>query len=68
LAHLPTATLATDELVKFWGQGKRLPVADLDLDLAAGNVKVMGENRCLGVGEIRSIDGIRVLVPQTVLV
>jgi tRNA pseudouridine55 synthase len=71
LAHLPTATLATDELVKFWGQGKRLPVVDLNLELAdlatSGHLKVMGENRCLGVGEIRSIDGIQVLVPQTVL-
>ncbi len=71
LAHLPTANLATDKLVKFWGQGKRLPVGDLTLapaDLEAiGHVKVMGENRCLGVGEIRSIDGIQLLVPQTVL-
>jgi tRNA pseudouridine55 synthase len=69
LAHLPTATLVTEELVKFWGQGKRLPVADLDLVNieTIGNVKVMGENRCLGVGEIRSIDGALMLVPQTVL-
>jgi tRNA pseudouridine55 synthase len=71
LPHLPTAILITAELVKFWSQGKRLPIDTLTttpLDLAAsGYVKVIGEDRCLGIGEIQQIDGERLLVPQTVL-
>lgn len=71
LPHLPTATLINAELVKFWGQGKRLPVEQLQLtpsnSQSSGYVKVMGEERCLGIGEIQQIDGEHLLVPQAVL-
>jgi tRNA pseudouridine55 synthase len=71
LPHLPTAILIDAELVKFWSQGKRLPIDALTitpLNLAAsGYIKVIGEDRCLGIGEIQQIDGERLLVPQTVL-
>jgi tRNA pseudouridine55 synthase len=69
LAHLPTVTLNTSELVKFWSQGKRLPIDTIvfpSQDLS-GYVKVIGADRCLGIGEIRSIDNQNLLVPQTVL-
>ena len=71
LAHLPTVTLMDAELVKFWGQGKRLSVDSLTItpinsDLS-GYFKVMGEDRCLGIGEIQSINIAHLLVPQTVL-
>jgi tRNA pseudouridine55 synthase len=71
LAHLPTATLGDAELIKFWGQGKRLPLNQLTLipknAELNGFVKVMGEERCLGVGEIQQIEGEYLLVSQTVL-
>lgn len=71
LAHLPTVTLGGDELIKFWGQGKRLPLNQITLTPADANlsgfVKVIGEQRCLGVGEIQQIEGEYLLVSQTVL-
>jgi tRNA pseudouridine55 synthase len=71
LAHLPTVTLLDADLVKFWSQGKRLPISELQLTPAnfesSGYVKVIGEQRCLGVGEIRQIEGENLLVPQTVI-
>lgn len=70
LAHLPTVTLMNAELVKFWSQGKRLPMAELQLTPSTteiGYVKVIDEHRCLGVGTIQSIDDQNLLVPQTVL-
>ena len=71
LAHLPTATLESAELIKFWGQGKRLSLSQISLTPTDTNlngfVKVMGEARCLGVGEIRQIEGEYLLVSQTVL-
>jgi tRNA pseudouridine55 synthase len=71
LAHLPTVTLLDADRVKFWSQGKRLPISELQLTPAnsepSGFVKVMDEQRCLGVGEIRHIEGENLLVPQTVL-
>jgi tRNA pseudouridine55 synthase len=71
LAHLPTVTLLDADLVKFWSQGKRLPISELQLTPAnsepSGYVKVIGEERCLGVGEIRQIEGENLLVPQTVI-
>jgi tRNA pseudouridine55 synthase len=71
LAHLPTVTLEDAELIKFWGQGKRLPLSQITLTPAnselSGFVKVMGEERCLGVGEIQQIEGEYLLVSQTVL-
>ena len=71
LAHLPTATLGDTELIKFWGQGKRLPLSQISLTPTDTNlngfVKVMGEARCLGVGEIQQIEGEYLLVSQTVL-
>ena len=71
LAHLPTVTLEDTELIKFWGQGKRLPLSQItltpiDAELS-GFVKVIGEERCLGVGEIQQIEGKYLLVSQTVL-
>jgi tRNA pseudouridine55 synthase len=68
LAHLPAIILPTAELVKFWSQGKRLSLDTLippNADLS-GYVKVIGEDRCLGIGEIQSIAGVDLLVPQTV--
>jgi tRNA pseudouridine55 synthase len=71
LAHLPTVTLLTAELVKCWSQGKRLPVEQLDLTppnaVLSGYFQVIGEHQCLGIGEFRHIDGAQLLVPQTVL-
>ncbi len=71
LAHLPTATLGDAELIKFWGQGKRLPVSQMILTPTdaklSGFVKVMGDQRCLGVGEIQQTEGEYLLVSQTVL-
>jgi tRNA pseudouridine55 synthase len=71
LAHLPTVTLGDAELIKFWGQGKRIPLSQITLTPANselnGFVKVMGEERCLGVGEIQQIEGEYLLVSQTVL-
>lgn len=72
LAHLPTVTLMDADLVKFWSQGKRLPVKMLAIserDAALSDrVKVIGEERCLGIGAIEQIDGEDLLVPQTVLI
>ncbi len=71
LAHLPTITLDHAELIKFWGQGKRLTATQLDLapiDLPlAGYVKITGDHQCLGVGKIQQIAGEYLLVAQTVL-
>jgi tRNA pseudouridine55 synthase len=71
LPHLPAAMLDSAELVKFWSQGKRLPVEQLQLtpsnSPSSNYVKVMGEDRCLGIGEIQQIDGESLLVPQAVL-
>ncbi len=71
LAHLPTVTLEDAELIKFWGQGKRLPLNQVTLTPAntelSGFVKVIGEQQCLGVGEIQQIEGEYLLVAQTVL-
>ena len=71
LAHLPTVTLEDAELIRFWGQGKRLPVSQIILTPTdaklSGFVKVIGEERCLGVGEIQQIEGEYLLVSQTVL-
>jgi tRNA pseudouridine55 synthase len=71
LAHLPAVILTDAELVKFWSQGKRLSVESLTItplnsDLN-GYFKVIGEDRCLGIGEIQSIEGEYLLVPQAVL-
>ena len=71
LAHLPTVTLEDAELIKFWGQGKRLPLSQITLTPANselnGFVKVIGAERCVGVGEIQQIEGEYLLVSQTVL-
>ena len=71
LAHLPTVTLESAELIKFWGQGKRLPLSQISLTPTDPNlngfVNVMGEARCLGVGEIQQIEGEYLLVSQTVI-
>ncbi len=71
LAHMPSATLMNPDLIKFWGQGKRLPLNQLaltpvDLELS-GYIKVIGEESCIGIGEIQQIEGEHLLVPQTVL-
>ena len=71
LPHLSTITLMDAELIKFWSQGKRLSVDSLPLTppnpILSGYVKISGEDRCLGIGEIREIEGERLLVPQVVL-
>ena len=69
LAHLPTATLTTAESIVAWSQGKRLPIDELILTPPSGSigyVKVMGAERCWGIGEIQS-DLQHLLVPQAVL-
>ncbi|WP_310488435.1 tRNA pseudouridine(55) synthase TruB, partial [Chamaesiphon sp. VAR_69_metabat_338] len=67
LAHLATVNLPDEDLVKYWSQGKRLPVSELTLTpdpLAAnGFVKVMSADLCLGIGEVQSIDNERWIVP-----
>jgi tRNA pseudouridine55 synthase len=72
LTDLPTAILTTAELIKFWSQGKRLPIDTLTRSPlnaeVSGYFKVIGENRCLGIGEIQQIEGEHLLVPQTVLI
>jgi tRNA pseudouridine55 synthase len=71
LAHLPSVILNDAELVKFWSQGKRLPVSSLEItpvnSALNGYFKVMAADLCLGIGEIQSIEGQDVLVPQAVL-
>jgi tRNA pseudouridine55 synthase len=71
LAHLPTAQLATAELITAWSQGKRLPVNTIELTPAdsawSGYFKVMGDDRCLGIGEVQQLEAEYLLVPQTVL-
>lgn len=69
LAHLPTATLTTAESIAAWSQGKRLSIDELTLTPPSGSigyVKVMGAERCWGIGEIQS-DLQHLLVPQAVL-
>jgi tRNA pseudouridine55 synthase len=72
LAHLPAVILTTAELVKFWSQGKRLPIDMLTIvpsdSALSGNFRVMSEDVCLGIGEIQSIDSEQLLVPQKVLI
>jgi tRNA pseudouridine55 synthase len=72
LAHLPSATLIDAELVKFWSQGKQLALTGIELTPTAselsGYIKVMSQDGCLGIGEIRSIDGADLIVPQKVLI
>ena len=69
LAHLPTATLTTAESITAWSQGKRLPIDELILTPPSGSigyVKVMGAERCWGIGEIQS-NLQHLLVPKAVL-
>ena len=69
LAHLPTVTLITAESIAAWSQGKRLPLDELTLTPRSGSigyVKVMGAERCWGIGEIQS-NLQHLLVPKAVL-
>lgn len=69
LAYLPTATLTTAESIAAWSQGKRLPLDELTLTPPSGSigyVKVMGAERCWGIGEIQS-NLQHLLVPKAVL-
>lgn len=69
LAYLPTATLTTAESIAAWSQGKRLPIDELILTPPSGSigyVKVMGTERCWGIGEIQS-NLQHLLVPKAVL-
>lgn len=69
LAYLPTATLTTAESIAAWSQGKRLPIDELILTPPSGSigyVKVMGAERCWGIGEIQS-NLQHLLVPKAVL-
>jgi len=69
LAYLPTATLTTAESIAAWSQGKRLPLDELTLTPPSGSigyVKVMGTERCWGIGEIQS-NLQHLLVPKAVL-
>ena len=69
LAYLPTVTLITAESIAAWSQGKRLPLDELNLTPPSGSigyVKVMGAERCWGIGEIQS-NLQHLLVPKAVL-
>jgi tRNA pseudouridine55 synthase len=73
LAHLPALTLADESLVKFWSQGRRLSVDTLtiapSIDLnSIGYARVVFQDCCLGIGEIRQTALGHELVPQTVLI
>jgi tRNA pseudouridine55 synthase len=74
LAHLPAVTLTDESLVKFWSQGRRLPVDTLtiapsiDLNLIGGYARVVFQDCCLGIGEIQQTPLGHELVPQTVLI
>jgi tRNA pseudouridine55 synthase len=66
LAHLAAVTLPDAESIKYWSQGKRLPVTNPEL---SGFVRVIDDaDNCLGVGEVRDTDEGKLLVPQTVLI
>jgi tRNA pseudouridine55 synthase len=70
LAHLPAVTLTDESLVKYWSQGRRLQLDRIGDNLALGGdgyVRVVAEDLCLGIGEIRSTELGEVLIPQTVL-
>jgi tRNA pseudouridine55 synthase len=68
LAHLPAVTLTDESWVKYWNQGRRLSLTEIGCDLIlSGYIRVVTEDRCLGIGEIRSIDGGDLIIPQTVL-
>jgi tRNA pseudouridine55 synthase len=66
LAHLAALTLPDAESIKYWSQGKRLPVTNLEL---SGYVRVIDDaDNCLGVGEVIETEEGKLLVPQTVLI
>jgi tRNA pseudouridine55 synthase len=66
LAHLAAITLPDTESIKYWSQGKRLPVTNLAL---SGYVRVIDDaDNCLGVGEVAETEEGKLLVPQTVLI
>jgi tRNA pseudouridine55 synthase len=68
LAHLPAVKLTDASWVKYWSQGRRLALDEIGGDLTlSGYVRVVAEDCCVGVGEVRSIEGTAFLVPQTVL-
>ncbi len=68
LAHLPAVTLTDAGLVKYWSQGRRLPLDEIGCNLIlSGYVRVVAEDRCVGIGEIRSTELGQLLIPQTVL-
>jgi tRNA pseudouridine55 synthase len=65
LAHLAAVTLLDPELVKYWSQGRQLPLTDPEL---SGFVRVVdGAECCLGVGEVQLTATGQLLVPRTVL-
>ncbi len=68
LAHLPAVPLTDAGLVKYWSQGRRLPLDEIGCNLIlSGYVRVVAEDRCVGIGEIRSTELGQLLIPQTVL-
>jgi tRNA pseudouridine55 synthase len=68
LAHLPAVTLADASWVKYWSQGRRLALDEIGCDLIlSGYVRVVAEDCCVGIGEVRSTESGDILIPQTVL-
>ena len=70
LAHLPAIILTDAGLVKYWSQGQRLPLDSIGSDLGLsgyGYVRVVTEDLCVGIGEIRSTELGDLLIPQIVL-
>jgi tRNA pseudouridine55 synthase len=67
LAHLPAVVLTDEIWVKYWSQGRKLSIDEIGGDTTlSGYVRVVAADDCVGVGEVRSIDGNAILVPQTV--
>jgi tRNA pseudouridine55 synthase len=68
LAHLPAVTLTDASLVKYWSQGRRLSLDEIGCDLIlSGYVRVVSDESCVGIGEIRATERGAILIPQTVL-
>ncbi len=68
LAHLPAVMLTDESLVKYWSQGRRLSLEEIGCDLTlSGYVRVVSDESCVGIGEIRSTERGAILIPQTVL-
>ncbi len=65
IAHLAALTLGNADLIKYWSQGRKLPLTDPTL---SGLIRVVDDTDCcLGVGEVQQTETELLLVPRTVL-